>query len=69
MNVIPLPGMASGREELSWSNVAPSPISMLNSSDSHECLKLLLSDFNIELGEGGEEHKLQARRPKIKHES
>ena len=52
MNVIPLPVMALGKEELSWSSVTPSPISMLNSSDSHDFLKFLLSDFNIELGEG-----------------
>ena len=56
MNVIPLPEMSSGREKLSWSGVAPSPISMLNSSDSPGLSKLCLSDFNIELGEGAEEH-------------
>ena len=41
------------------------PISRLIFSDSHGLSKLRLADFNIELGEGAKEHKLQARRSKI----
>ena len=63
MNVIPLPDMAAGREKLSWGGVAPSPHFNVVFSDSQS--KLRLSDFNIELGEGGEEQELQARRSKI----
>ena len=65
MNVIPLPDMAAGRQKLSWGGVAPPPISMLIFSDSDGLSKLRPPGFNIELGEGAEEHKLQARRSKI----
>ena len=66
MNVIPLPDMAAGREKLSWGGVAPSPHFNVDfCSDSRGLSKPRPSDFNIELGEGAEEHKLQARRTKI----
>ena len=44
---------------------SPLPHFNVDLSDLHGLSKHRLSDFNIELGEGGKEQELQARRSKI----
>ena len=66
MNVIPLPGMASGRGKLSRSGVAPSPhfnVDFLLTRAAYRRTVFQISTLNW--GRGAAEQELQARKSKI----